>query len=225
VAPKSIKPESLGPEFLHALLHDLKGPLARVRILGELLVRRIGSQDPEVRTLTQQISTEAGAAETVLEGVRRYAEALDRPFRASRFDLTLALNSALGCLASDIAATGAKVEHGPLPEIWGDMVQLSALFRELIANSLRFRSSAPPLVQIAAFATDPDYLAITVTDNGSGIPAGAIGRICRPLGKASERSGAGMGLAICRRIVDIHGGELIVNPLEQGTEIRVLLPH
>jgi light-regulated signal transduction histidine kinase (bacteriophytochrome) len=223
---------TLTPRFLHALLHDLKGPLARVHILAELLVRRVGGQDPgvggqnsEVQTLVEHIATSAAAVETVLEGVRRYAEALDRAFHPTKFDLTLALRSALARLSVAIADSGANVEFGPLPQVRGDLVQLSVLFQELIANSLRFRSPDPPFIEIASTDCDPAHWVITATDNGSGIQASAMDCIFRPLGKASERAGAGMGLAICRHIADIHGGAITAIPRRQGTEIRLLLPR
>jgi signal transduction histidine kinase len=223
--PLDAESKTPGTEFFHALLHDLKGPLARVRILCELLARRAGKQDPEMETLVGHVGASAAAAETVLEGVRRYAEALDRPYRPTRFDLSVALDSAQAFLASSIAGSGATIERGPLPLVWGDMAQLSTLFQELISNSLQFRATDPPYIQIASLDTDPAYWVVTVTDNGLGIPPTATDRIFRPFGKASPRSGAGMGLAICRRIVEVHGGTIMATPRSEGAEIRLLLPR
>jgi light-regulated signal transduction histidine kinase (bacteriophytochrome) len=223
--PLDVECGGIGPEFLHALLHDLKGPLSRVRILSELLIRRVGGQDNEIRTLVEQIVTSAAGAETVLEGVRRYADTLGWAFHPSRFDLTLALKSALSRLNAAIVDSGATVELGPMPQVRGDLVQLSALFQELIANSLRFRSLDPPRIEIASSDCDPGHWLITVSDNGSGIEALAVDRIFRPLGKASTRAGAGMGLAICQRIAETHGAAIGVIPRQQGTEIRLLLPR
>jgi two-component system, chemotaxis family, sensor kinase Cph1 len=229
--PQDVEHRGVGSEFLHALLHDLRGPLTRVRILAELLTRRAGSQDSgasgqnnETQKLVEQIGTSVVAAETVLEGVHRYAEVLDWADHPTWFDLTLALKSALTRLSAAIADSGATVKFEPLPQVWGDSVRLSALFQELVANSLRFRSPDPPFIQIASADSDPAHWIITVTDNGLGIPASAVDRIFRPLGKASERAGAGMGLAICRRIAETHGGEIAAIPRKQGTEIRLVLP-
>jgi signal transduction histidine kinase len=221
--PSAAESEGPGAEFLHALLHDLKGPLARVRILCELLARRAGKPDPEMESLVAQMGLSAAAAETVLEGVRRYAEALDRPYRPTRFDLSVALDSAQAFLASSIAGSGATIERGPLPRVWGDMIQLGALFQELISNSLHFQAADPPFIRIASLDTDPAYWVVRVTDNGSGVPAATMDRIFRPFGKASPSSGAGMGLAICRRIAEVHGGAIGATPQSEGTEIRLLL--
>jgi light-regulated signal transduction histidine kinase (bacteriophytochrome) len=220
-----VESATLGPEFLHALLHDLKGPLARVGILAALLARRTNSADAEVQTLVGHLSTSAAAAETVLEGVRRYAEALDWTYQPRRFDLTLALDSALARLEAVIVESGATVEFGALPHVWGDMVQLGTLFQEVIANSLRFRSPDLPLIRIVAADSDPAHWVITVADNGSGISAFAMDRLFRPLAKGSERAGAGMGLAICKRIAETHGGSILAIPREQGTQISLLLPR
>ncbi len=217
--------ESPGAEFLHALLHDLKGPLARVRMLCQLLVRHAGKPDPEMETLVAQVGVSAEAAETVLEGVRRYAEALDRPLRPTSFDLDVALHSAQSSLAPSIAGNGATIESGPLPRVWGDLVQLSALFQELLSNSLRFRAADPPVIRIASLDTDPANWVIAVTDNGLGIPPAAVDRIFRPFGKVSPNSGAGMGLAICRRIAEVHGGAIYAAPRTEGAEIRLSLPR
>jgi signal transduction histidine kinase len=216
---------SPGAEFLHALLHDLKGPLARVRILCELLARRTGKADPELETLVAQVGLSIVAAETVMEGVRRYAEALDWPYRPTRFDLNVALDSAQAFLAPSIAGSGATIERGPLPRVWGDMVQLSALFEELISNSLHFQAADPPFIRISSLDTDPDQWLLIVTDNGLGIPPTAIDRIFRPFGKASPRSRAGVGLAICRRIAEVHGGAIGVAPRSEGAQIRLSLPR
>jgi signal transduction histidine kinase len=223
--PPDAELQSPSPEFLHSLLHDLKGPMARIRILCELLGRRAGKPDPEVETLLGQVGASAAAAEVVLEGVRRYVEALDRPFRPTRFDLSVALDSAQAFLASSIQASGATIEPCPLPGVWGDMVQLSTLFQELISNSLRFRATDPPFIRVASLDTDPAHWVVTVTDNGLGIPAATVDRIFRPFGKASPHSGAGMGLAICRRIAEVHGGAIAAAPRAEGAEIRLLLPR
>lgn len=212
------------PEFLHALLHDLKGPVARVRMLGELLERRQPGLDPETVALLGHIRSSAEAAEEVLEGVRRYAEAARRPYRPSQFDLTAALENALVRLRSQIAEIGASVKPDSLPRVYADMAQLSTLFEELIGNALQFHSIDPPVIEIAAIAEDSDWV-ISVADNGSGLGGAAAQRLFRPFGKASPRSGAGMGLAICRLIADAHGGEITVFPRQRGTEFRLRLPR
>jgi signal transduction histidine kinase len=216
-------------DFLHALLHDLRGPVGRVRMLGELLVRRTAGLEPETRALVGHIETSAAVAEDVLEAVRRYAEALQWVFRPTRFDLTLALNAALARLNARLANTGASVTHGALPAVYADMVQMSVLFEELIANALRFRSAEAPVIEIAAIPAEARLEGarwlVCVVDNGIGVSESAVERIFQPLAKASEHSGAGMGLAICRRIAELHGGEITAIPRPSGAEFRLCLPQ
>src|SRR5215469_6226565 len=215
-------------DFLHALLHDLRGPVSRMRMLGELVTRRAVGLDPEIETLLGHIKTSATAAEDVLDAVRRYTEALHWVRRPMRFDLNLAVNSAVTRNAEQVAATGALVTRNDLPVIEADMVQMSVLFEELIANSLRFRSTEPPIIEVSAeIAMEGSHgvCLISVIDNGIGLSDSALERIFKPLAKASDRSGAGMGLAICRRIVELHGGEIQAIALPQGSEFRVRLPQ
>jgi signal transduction histidine kinase len=216
-------------DFLHALMHDLRGPVARVRMLGELLARRTAGLEPDALALVGHIDTSAAIAEDVLEAVRRYTEALQWTFRPSRFDLTIALNSALGRLDARIANSGASVSHSALPAVYADMVQMGVLFEELISNALRFRSAEPPVIEIAAIPAEarPDGAEwlVCVMDNGIGVSESAVERIFRPLAKASEHSGAGMGLAICRRIAELHGGEITAIPRPRGAEFQLRLPQ
>jgi signal transduction histidine kinase len=211
-------------EFLHAVIHDLRGPVSRVRMLGELVTARAPALDPDTETLLRHIGTAAASAEAVLEGLRRYAEALDRPFQPRSIDLADVLDSAMSRLGSEIQASGGTVTSGDLPKVYGDPVQLAALFRELIGNSLRFRSEAPPEIRVTASGDASGGWTISVADNGDGIEPAMTGRIFLPFGKASERAGAGMGLAICDRIAKTHGGWLRAAPSAAGAELQFRLP-
>jgi len=219
---------SIDVDFLHRLLHDLKGPVGRVRMLSELMERRIIGLDPDTKALLGHIGTSVTAAETVLDAVRRYAEAFDWPFRPSRFDLTVSVDSAVSRLMGGISAAGASINRGPLPTVCADLAQMTALFVELISNALRFRSNDPPVIEIAAIpmenGSESTGHIITVADNGIGITDAARQRLFRPLGKATDRAGAGMGLAICRRIAEVHGGEIIAVPRAHGAEFRLRVP-
>jgi len=212
-------------EFLHALIHDLKGPVSRIRILGELLTRQTASLDAESQLLIRHMETSAIAAQTVLEGVRRYADAVGWEFRPQKFDLRLALTAALARLEARLTSSGATVTYGDLPEICADIGQMTTLFEELIANALRFRSSDTPVIEIAAVPAESNFWLISVTDNGIGLSDSDVQRIFRPLAKASDRSAAGMGLAICSRIATVHGGEISAIPRPRGAEFRLRLPR
>jgi len=212
-------------EFLHALIHDLKGPVSRIRILGELLTRQTASLDAESQLLVKHMETSAIAAQSVLEGLRRYADAVGWEFRPQKFDLTLALTAAMARLDARLTSNGATVTYGDLPEICADMGQMATLFEELLANALRFRSPDAPVVEIAVMPAESNFWLICVTDNGIGLSDSDAQRIFRPLAKASDRSGAGMGLTICSRIATLHGGEIRAIPRLRGAEFHLRLPR
>lgn len=210
-------------DFLQALLHDLKGPVGRVRMLGELVRRRSPDRDAESQVLLGHLEDSAATAEKVLDGLRRYAEAAALPFDPRPFDLTTALRDALSRLEARLAASGARVSHGPLPEVRGDIGQMRRLFEELIVNAIQFRSAEAPAIEIGA-TSEAGYWQISVVDNGIGLTGTDPQRIFRPFAKSPDGS-AGMGLAICCRIAGVHGGELIAVPRPRGLEVRLYLPQ
>jgi signal transduction histidine kinase len=213
-------------EFLEALLHDLQGPLSRVRLLGELLARRTAGLDEDSQRLLGHIGASATAAERVLEAVRRYTAAVALPFRAQQFDLAVAVAIAVARLDAQLASSGAQVNHGPLPQLFGDPVQMAALLEELISNSMRFRSAESPRIEIRAAPDESraEWL-ISVVDNGIGLDGLELERLFRPLVVFPGRPRPAIGLAICRRIARQHGGDIAAVPRPQGAEFHLRLPQ
>ena len=211
-------------DFLHAVIHDLQGPVSRIRILGELLDRRKPGLDQEGEVLLQHIGASAASADRVLAAVRRYVEVMGLPFRPRQFDLSEAINAAISRVESQLTTAGGRVTHQNLPSVSGDGGQLAILFQELISNSVQFRSAEPPLIEIGASA-EPDCWRISVIDNAMGVSESDAERIFRPFTKASERSGPGIGLTICNRIALLHGGRLRAVPRPQGAEFCLHLPR
>jgi light-regulated signal transduction histidine kinase (bacteriophytochrome) len=123
-----------------------------------------------------------------------------------------ALAQALHALAAPMAATGAEVTHDPLPTVRADESQLVQLFQNLLGNALKFRTDAPPRVQVAADERDGQWV-FSVRDNGIGIAPEYTDRIFRLFQRLHSREqypGTGMGLAVCKRIVERHGGRIWV---------------
>jgi two-component system, chemotaxis family, sensor kinase Cph1 len=212
-------------EFLDALLHDLKGPVSRVRMLAELLERRAAGLEEEARQWIEHLRTSASAAEGVLEAVRRYGEVARLPFQPKCFDLASAVQAARDRMSEQLRSSGAQVTSEGLPEIYGDLVQMAAFFEELIRNALHFRSEAPPRVEIRTIAagTEADWL-LSITDNGIGLKGLDLERIFRPFGKSGGGARPSMGLAICRRIAQLHRGEITAVAQPHGAEFRLRLP-
>jgi signal transduction histidine kinase len=105
------------------------------------------------------------------------------------------------------------------------MGQLTVVFEELIANALRFRSPDTPVIEVAVMPAEPKSWLICVTDNGIGLSDADAQRVFQPLAKASDRSGAGIGLTICSHIAKLHGGEMVAVPRPRGAEFRLRLPR
>ena len=153
-----------------------------------------------------------------------WAPAAGNPCRSTP---VAALRQALDNLHESIQETGAEITHGELPTIRADLSQLAQLFQNLIGNALKFRSEAPPKIHVDA-CREGDYWRFSVRDNGIGIDAqfqDQIFQIFRRLHTQKQYAGTGIGLAICKKIVDRHGGRIwIESEPGQGATFCFTLP-
>ena len=137
------------------------------------------------------------------------------------------MRHALEGLHESIHEAGAEVTHGELPTLRADRLQLAQLFQNLVGNALKFRSDAPPKIHVDA-TRDGDFWRFAVRDNGIGIDPQFQERIFgvfRRLHTERQYPGTGIGLAICRRIVERHGGRIWVeSELGQGATFCFTLP-
>jgi chemotaxis family two-component system sensor kinase Cph1 len=127
-------------------------------------------------------------------------------------DLNLVLREASFNLLATIQEAGAGISNDPLPEVLGDHVQLVQVMQNLIGNSIKYRSADAPRIHVSAESREDDHV-IEVRDNGIGIdPAYSDGvfKLFKRLHARQEYSGNGVGLAICRKIVQRHGGRIWV---------------
>ena len=123
-----------------------------------------------------------------------------------------ALDAALVHLRSAIADSGARIDSVPLPDVLGDVSQLTQLFQNLIGNAIKYRGADPPLIRIGVTKRN-DLWQFSVQDNGIGIEREHFDRIFMIFQRLHSRSdypGSGIGLAICKKIVDRHGGNIWV---------------
>ena len=138
-----------------------------------------------------------------------------------------ALQQALMNLRGAIEESGAMVTHGPLPTVLADEIQLIQLFQNLVGNAIKYRSPAAPLVHISSSANGGKKWLFSVQDNGLGIDSQYFERIFgmfQRLHTREEFSGTGIGLAICKKIVERHGGSISVeSQLGQGSTFRFAL--
>lgn len=211
-------------EVLRSAIHDLKGPVSRLRTTSQLLARSAAGNEEDTKALLQHVTDSAQALDNVVEGLRYYSDLCTRAPEFEPLDLAVPLEDAITDLAGEISMAGAAISHDPLPVAPADRSQFTWLFQELLANALRFRGDAPPRVHISAEPQEDGEWSVTVADNGPGIEAEFAERVFRPFRKLSEKGGAGMGLTTCRRIVEMHGGRMWMEPRSNGAAFRFVIP-
>ena len=151
-----------------------------------------------------------------------------RPF--GPVDLTQTIAEVRQDLEARLEQTSGRIECGPLPTVIGDPVQIRQLLQNLIGNGLKYHcAEAPPVVTITAEMLDGNACQIAVQDNGIGFEEEYLDRIFQPFQRlhgVTEYEGTGIGLAICRKIVDRHSGGLTARSAPgQGATFLVTLPR
>jgi light-regulated signal transduction histidine kinase (bacteriophytochrome) len=222
--------------FASVASHDLQEPLRKILAFGERLrVRQADRLDETGKDYLQRMEHAAQRMRQLIDDLLAYARIStdSRPFVP--VDLNCITQEVLTDLEEQIQQTQAKVEVEPLPQIEGDPAQMRQLLQNLIGNALKFhRPNEPPLVRVSSGAVDaskngkPDKTELIISDNGIGFEnryAERIFHLFQRLHGQSEYGGTGMGLAICRKIVDRHGGSIAAqgNP-GGGAVFTVTLP-
>jgi PAS domain S-box-containing protein len=216
-------------QFAFSASHDLQEPLRIVKIYCDLLTNRYGDgMDDEARKFARYVRNGASRMETLVRDLLSYTRATKVEEPVETANATKALDAALLNLASAISETGADVSAEPLPSVPVHPTHLQQLFQNLIGNAIKYRSPAQrPVIQVKAAREDRHWL-FSISDNGIGIDPQykeIIFGLFKRLHSADEYSGTGIGLAICKRIVDRYHGRIWVEsePL-RGSTFRFTLP-
>jgi PAS domain S-box-containing protein len=200
-------------QFASVASHELREPLRTVASYVELLERRYGDKLDSAATEFIAIAVDgAKRMQRMVDDLLSYSRVGSRGGEMVPTDSGVAFDTAIKNLGAAIAETEARVEHSALPVVRADASQLQRLFTNLIGNAVKFRGTERPLVRIAA-ARDGAFWRFTVTDNGIGIDPKDSERIFvifQRLHLREEYPGTGIGLAICRKIVERHGGRIWV---------------
>ncbi|MCE9614217.1 MAG: hypothetical protein K8T26_08065 [Lentisphaerae bacterium] len=215
-------------QFAYVASHDLQEPLRMISSYVQLLARRYkGRLDADADEFIGYAVDGADRMKRLINDLLAYSRlgTHGKPFRP--VDLNEVLQLTLRNLEFAIRDVAGDVTSDPLPSIPGDDTQLIQLFQNLIANALKFRSAAPPRVHIAATRAGAAWH-FTVRDNGIGIDpkyADRIFIIFRRLHAHSDYPGTGIGLAVCKKIVERHGGRIWVDSQAgQGSTFHMELP-
>jgi light-regulated signal transduction histidine kinase (bacteriophytochrome) len=216
-------------EFVYAVSHDLREPLRMVKSYTQLLeLRREQHSDADRQEFARHVSDAVERAERLLADLVTYSHqlrALDRP--ASLVDAEAVLGAVLLNMEKPIRDSGAQITHDSLPAIMFDFDQMSYLFRELIANAIKFRAEGEPQIQVSASTSD-ESTTFSVRDNGIGIDPGYHEQIFGIFKRLHGREfpGTGMGLAVCKRIVEQRGGAIWVeSEAGSGATLSFTVPH
>jgi PAS domain S-box-containing protein len=216
-------------QFAYIASHDLQEPLRTVSIYAQLLAKRYqgklqGDADQFITFIVEGAERMERLIHDLLDFSRVDARGTDFFVRMSCDD---ALDDAMRNVHSLIQENGAVITSGGLPSITGDPVQMTRLFQNLLVNSIKYRSADSPCVHLAASPSGDDWV-FSVRDNGIGIEpqyAEKVFGIFKILQPRDKRSGSGMGLAICRKIVSRHQGRIWVeSALGKGATFYFTLP-
>jgi len=207
-------------EFLLRACHDLRSATRAVRTHSELLLKDTAGDSAPVQLGERLgfIIEGSRKIDGLLDGLVQYSLALQTDpasFQPTRADVLLRV--VLARLDKERRAADAEVEYGALPEVNANPDRLTQVFENLLRNALMHRGAAPPRIRVSAEQQSAEWL-LTVRDNGPGIEAESLERVFTPferLGGAKAR-GAGLGLAICREIVERHGGKIWAESPPQG---------
>lgn len=213
--------------FAGAVAHDLRNPLAAVEGWTELMVEHLEHDELEIdlaRQFVSRVQSSSARMRELIDGLLAHAQSRDRELKLVALDLD--------AVVADVARMrGAEGDVGwdPLPAVRADPVLARQLLDNLVGNALKYVApGTTPEVRVSARPAGVELVAVRVTDNGIGLPAGEHERVFSEFHRAHHREydGSGLGLAICRRIVARHGGTIRAydNPTGRGTVFEFTLP-
>ena len=201
-------------QFAYVASHDLQEPLRMVSSYTQLLERRYGDRfDGDAKEFMEFIVDGAARMKQLIEDLLAYSRVGTRGRELEPTDSGAALDKALVNLRIAQEASGATVTRGEMPMVVADPGQLTQLFQNLIGNAMKFRGSGPPRIHVESQTREHVWV-FMVRDNGIGLDpqyADRIFMMFQRLHNKAEYPGTGIGLAICKKIVERHGGRIWVD--------------
>ena len=206
-------------QFAYVASHDLQEPLRMIVTytdrLAESVSQAMGEQE---RRWADYVIEGAARMQALIEGVLEFSRVRPDRTEFETTELDLVFRRAFANLSQAIADSGATISHSVLPSVHGDAVQLLQLFQNTIANAIKFHSAEPPLIHVGCVPDGAGWC-FTVTDNGIGIATEDVEKVFGLFARLHSKDdypGAGIGLALCKKIVEAHGGQIWIEPAEGG---------
>ena len=200
-------------QFAYIASHDLQEPLRTVNSYMQLLQKRYGHRlDGDADEFIRFSTDAVRRMQNLIHGLLKYSRAGSEQMERTAVDLNEVVGSVLDNMDASIKENAAEVNVGHLPQLHGDKIQLSQLFQNLISNAIKYRRSDKPVISIHHIQNGEQCL-ISVEDNGIGIPEKYrenVFKIFNRVNATSNVDGVGIGLAVCKKIVTNHNGEMWV---------------
>lgn len=222
-------------QFAYIASHDLQEPLRKVTAFGDRLRDRCGKAlDVQGADYLARMQNAAGRMQVLINDLLSFSRVTSKAQPFVAVDLERVVREVVSDLEIKIEQTGGEVVLGKLPVIDADPLQMRQLFQNLIGNALKFKKpDTPPHVEVFAATdngkvTEQEFVELVCTDNGIGFDqkyAERIFEVFQRLHGRSEYEGTGIGLAVCRKIVERHSGDITVESVPgEGTRFTVKLP-
>lgn len=216
-------------QFAYAASHDLKEPMRTIASYTQLLSQRFkNTLDDDGQEFLGYVVDSVRRMDMLLSDLLTYSQHLGS--KAPLFqsvNVEAVLMGVLMNLQASIKETGAEITHDPLPaDVTSDFAQLSQVFQNLVSNAIKYRGPEPPRIHVGVFETEDEWI-FSVRDNGLGIETAYKDQIFGIFKRLHGREfpGTGMGLAICKKIVERHGGRIWVDSeLGKGSTFSFSIP-
>jgi len=212
--------------YANVAAHDLREPLMAAGYYVQLLDRMLSEGRTSAnQELLEQVKRTHARARSLVDGILEYARS-GTALAVDSVDTGVLVDDVAAALANAVARVRGRLDVGELPVVRADRAQLGRVFQNLVANALKFHADAPPRVRVDAERRDGAWW-FSVRDNGVGVPPELGDEIFSMFKRAhgDEVAGFGIGLAVCRRIVEAHGGAIWAEPAaDAGTVMRFTLP-
>jgi chemotaxis family two-component system sensor kinase Cph1 len=215
-------------QFAYVASHDLQEPLRMVAAYTQLLGERYrGRLDPDADKFIAYATEGALRMQALIQDLLVFSRVGRAGAARGRVDCNAAMEEVLLGLGPTIHESGAVVTHGALPVVWADRSQIVQVLQNLVGNAIKFHGQGLPVISVQAEKTGGQWL-FSVSDNGIGIApesAQSIFTVFQRLHTRAEYPGNGIGLAICKKIVERYGGKIWVeSQVGRGSTFKFTVP-